>query len=48
MNGWEFVKYFMDKAYDHYIVTFCFLLAVVPWNRVNLNICGKDKEKHNE
>lgn len=45
MNGWEFAKYFVDKAYDHYFITFFFLLAVMPWNTVKLVHGGKEKHE---
>lgn len=36
MTGWEFAKYFVDLAYDHWATTIVFLICLNPWSNFSL------------
>lgn len=44
MTGWEFWKWALENAYDHWIITILFLLCVVPWNNINFVVNGRKKD----
>ena len=44
MTGWEFWKWALENAYDHWIITILFLVCIVPWNNINFVVNGRKKD----
>ncbi len=48
MNGWEFANHLIDMMYEHYIATFFFLLALAPWNTVQIGYKDRKRKREEE
>lgn len=45
MSGWEFARYFLDKVYEHWIISILFLCIVRRVTLVNLSSSGENEKK---
>ena len=47
MNGWEFLKYLVDTAYNHWCITALFICLILKIQLLNISGGEEEKQKLN-